>query len=334
MDSSHKLGVGTTMPEMIDFEEALNRTEDEDRALLIGNGFSAKYFSYSNLLDKSDLALGSPVRNLFDALRTVDFEVVVRALENAALVERIYENDAHATQIESDAQKVREALVAAVNATHPSHRQALNIEYKSSADFLAHFSTVFTLNYDLLLYWVNLENRKLRDGFGLGTQNGSFYGPFKEGAYCHIYNLHGGLHLFKTDTGEIEKAVDTGSGVIATITHAIANHSRFPVYVAEGTSIQKMQKIHSIAYLRYCYDTLRWNSAAMFVYGHSADENDAHIYRAIFGSRAKHLFFGVYKPDAEKLRALDGLLSKYQKTAGSSIGYTFFDSESAKVWQV
>ena len=112
----------------------------------------------------------------------------------------------------------------------------------------------------------------------------------------------------------------------------LARKRRLPLYVAEGTSLQKMRKINSVAYLRYCYDALRLNSAATFVYGHSADENDAHIYRAIFGSQAKHLYFGVYKLNEQKLKELDGLLSKYQKTAGSSLAYTFFDSESAKVW--
>ncbi|MEK7453678.1 MAG: DUF4917 family protein [Pseudomonadota bacterium] len=320
------------MPEVIDFEEAMIRTEGEDRALLIGNGFSAQYFSYSNLLDESGLANGTPMRNLFDALGTVDFEAVVRALEGATIVERAYGNNAHSDELEADAQKVREALVAAVNATHPAHRVELGAKYTSSAAFLERFSTVFSLNYDLLLYWVNLEKRLLSDGFGLGSQDGSFHGPFAEEAYCHLYNLHGGLHLFDDGTGEVMKAIDTGDGVIATITSTIANKGRFPIYVAEGTSVQKMRKINSIAYLRHCYDTLRRNAAAMFVYGHSADENDAHIYRAIFASEAKHVYFGVYKPEEDKLKILDGILAKYQKTAGSSAGYTFFDSESAKVW--
>ena len=193
---------------------------------------------------------------------------------------------------------------------------------------------MFTLNYDLLLYWVNLEKRLLSDGFGLGSQIGSFHGPFVKEAYCHLYNLHGGLHLFDDGTGEIMKAVDTGAGVIKDITNAIANQSKFPIaYVAEGTSAQKRKKINSVSYLRHCYDVLMNNSAVVFVYGHSADENDAHIYHAIFGSEAKHLYFGVYQPNGDKLRVLSGLLAKYQQTAGSSAGYTFFDSESAKVWE-
>ena len=208
----------------------------------------------------------------------------------------------------------------------------LSFDPDGSAAFLAHFSTVFTLNYDLLLYWVNLEKQLLRDGFGLGKTNGAFHGPFSEGAHCHVYSLHGGLHLFDNGSGEIMKAIDRGDGVIATITKTIASGRRFPVYVTEGSSSQKMRKINSVAYLRHCYDKLLENPAIMFVYGHSADENDAHIYNAIFRSGAEHLYFGIYQPDAAKLNALDGLLAKYQRTIGSSTKYTLSDSETAKVW--
>ena len=95
-----------------------------------------------------------------------------------------------------------------------------------------------------------------------------------------------------------------------------------------------MRKINSVAYLRHCYEKLRQSSATIFIYGHSADENDAHVYRAIFESERKHIYFGVYKPDAEKLETFDGLLAKYQKTFNSGTKYTFFDSESAQVWGV
>lgn len=320
------------MPGIVQFNEAIKATDGEDRALLIGNGFSAKYFSYQSLLEESGLDEGTPLRNLFTALKTADFEEVVRALEAAVVVEKAYGNETHATELDDHAQKVREALVQAINNTHPKHREDLGTQYTSSAIFLANFSTVFTLNYDLLLYWVNLEKRILKDGFGLGAANGNFIGPFSEGAYCHLFNLHGGLHLFDNGAGEIIKAVDMGSGVISTITSTIQNRHRFPIYVAEGTSAQKMRKINSVRYLRHCYEALYKNAAIIFVYGHSADDNDAHIYRAIFASKAKHVYFGVHKSTTAKIMELDGRLSKYQKTSGSQIGYTFFESESASVW--
>ncbi|RWO24450.1 DUF4917 family protein [Mesorhizobium sp.] len=318
------------MPEVITFDEAINATKGKDRTLLVGNGFSAKYFAYKTLLAASGIAEGSALRNVFDALQTVDFEKVVRAIENAAIVEAAYGHEERAADLRKDAQKVREALVQAVKATHPAHRE--DFDYGSSAAFLRHFNTVFSLNYDLLLYWTILEETKLRDGFGLGTQIGRFLGPFREDAHCAVYNLHGGLHLFADKDGEIIKALHTGEGVVATIADTIERKQRLPVYVAEGTSRQKIHKIESMTYLRHCYAKLRENAANVFIYGHSADENDEHVYRAIFESDVKHVFFGIYQPNPDKLKLLDGQLAKYQKVWGKDTKYEFYDSESAKVW--
>ena len=73
---------------MISSDDAIRLTGDKDRALLIGNGISIKYFRYKTLLEKADLKKGDPVRLLFTAFDTVDFESVIRALEEAPIVER------------------------------------------------------------------------------------------------------------------------------------------------------------------------------------------------------------------------------------------------------
>ncbi|MEO9298420.1 DUF4917 family protein [Devosia alba] len=318
---------------MISFSEAIEQTADEDRALLIGNGFSSKYTSYSTLLSKSGLEEGSDLRSLFDALETVDFEAVVHSLEQAAIVEMAYGNAVHSNELVTDAQKVREALVNAVRTTHPAHRDELAAYYESGASFLSNFKKVFTLNYDLLLYWVNLESRHLSDGFGKGTDADNFKGPFYEDAWCDIYNLHGGLHLFQDDRGDVIKALNGGDGVIATITKTIVERKRLPVYVAEGSSNAKMLKINSVGYLRHCYDELLSNTAShLFVYGHSADDNDAHIYRAIFSSGVKKVYFGVYKPTEEKIRVFRGQLARHKELGGRSIDFTFYDAASADLW--
>lgn len=322
------------MPEIISFQEAIKATEGEDRALLIGNGFSSQYFSYSNLLKAAELEEGSPVKALFNRLKTVDFEAVIHALERATLVERAYGNHEHADQLERDAQTVREALVKAVKAAHPTHRDELVFQYESAAHFLKHFAKVFTLNYDLLLYWVNLEKGSLYDGFGLGDDidDGRFRGPFSEDAYCHIFNLHGGLHLFQNEVGKVVKALNTGDGVIGNIAHEITKNQRLPLYVAEGTSNSKLKKINSVEYLRHCYRTLKETTEVIFVFGHSAAPSDAHIYRAIFGSKAKHVYFGVFQPDEDKVRTIDAELSRHKKLGGDKVSYTFFASETAQVW--
>lgn len=111
------------MPDVMSFEDAIAATDEADRSLLIGNGFSAGHFAYSNLLDHSGLEVGTPVRTLFDSLATVDFELVIRALEEAAVVEAAYGNNAHSDELTIDADSVRQALVNAVRETHPEHRR-------------------------------------------------------------------------------------------------------------------------------------------------------------------------------------------------------------------
>lgn len=84
------------------------------------------------------------------------------------------------------------------------------------------------------------------------------------------------MHLFQNEIGEVYKALNHGEGVIANITHEIANNGRLPLYVAEGTSKSNLRKINSVEYLRHFYRTLHETTAAVFVFGHSADPNDAH----------------------------------------------------------
>lgn len=320
------------MPEVISFDEAIARTNGKDRALLIGNGFSIEHFSYRTLLENAGFGHGDPLGALFQALDTVDFESVMRALEDAAVVEGAYSNNAQATTFRNEADRLREGLVNAVRATHPAHREGIADRIPSCVQFLKNFSAVFSLNYDLLLYWVQLDMaRDFKDGFGLGEEHAGFRGPFKEAAYCNIYNVHGGLHLFRTAEGDVEKRLMGASGVIDAIARTITQAKRLPVYVAEGTSSKKMAKISSIPYLRHCYDQLGSRKGMFFVYGHSGDQNDTHIYRALFKSSIDHLYFCIHTPTAN-VAAIDGELARYKRLFGSLVDYTFVDSVSAQVW--
>lgn len=65
---------------MITFQEAIVQAGAGSKSLLLGNGFSINYFSYSTLLDQAGLEASSPLRVLFSELNTVDFERVMRSL--------------------------------------------------------------------------------------------------------------------------------------------------------------------------------------------------------------------------------------------------------------
>jgi Domain of unknown function (DUF4917) len=320
------------MAKLISFDDALKAAGGKNCSLLLGNGFSSRYFSYRSLLDKADLRVDDPVRVLFDRLKTVDFERVVKALEGAAEVEFAYGNGAHAKQLVADAGRVREALVHAIRGTHPAHREEIEDVILSCVAFLTPFDEIFTLNYDLLLNWVGLSDEaRLTDGFGLGDKRNGFQGPFKTEAYCKVYNVHGGLHLFRNGS-DVEKRIAGTSGVIDAIAQTITEQKRFPIYVAEGTSPAKLARIKANDYLSHCYARLGMSMGSFFIFGHSADPNDAHIYEALFRSEIKHLYFCIYQPTDEKFKAVSGELARYKERAGSTIDYTFVDSESACVW--
>ena len=328
------------MVQIVSFEEALKRTEGQKRSLLLGNGFSATHFSYANLLEQSGIAADDPIRGVFGALDTFDFERVMNALEASAVVSAAY-SDAKAEEIYiADAERLREGLIHAIRETHPGHRDDIEGAIPSCCRFLKSFDTIFTLNYDLLLYWVQLAmTNRFRDGFGLGKEENGFRGPFLEHAYCEIYNLHGGLHLFQDERGDIEKRVHQGSGVIDAISETVLKEGRLPVYVAEGTSMAKVRRINSVSYLAHCYSKLQNSTGNIFVYGHSADENDSHIYSALFRTakaastfgKVAHLYFCVYQPSGT-LDEVHGRLAKYKASVGSDLEFTFVDAESAQVW--
>ena len=322
------------MPSIVSFDEAINGTESQDRALLIGNGFSSKFFSYRTLLDSLSIDPAEPVIELFKKLDTFDFETVIRSLTDAAVVAETYGDSGSATQFLGDADSLRTELVHAIRANHPTNRADIEPTIPSCIEFLNNFSKFFSLNYDLLLYWVLLENPKtfLGDGFGLGTVNDGMRGPFREGAYCNTYYLHGGLHLFQDQQGYIHKHLKNSSGIIDAIANTIEIKKILPTYVAEGTSVQKIAKINSVEYLRFCYKNLGQLEGNLFIFGHSAADNDAHIYNKIFMSNIDHIYFGTYRPSPEDIAKFDSQLARYQKLAKSKIGYTFFDAESAKVW--
>jgi Domain of unknown function (DUF4917) len=320
------------MPDVISFEEAAQATEGDNRQLLIGNGFSIQHFSYKTLLEKAGLDPDGPLRALFPTLDTVDFEIVIRALEDAARVEKTYKKLKRADLLQKDADKLRRALVHAIRRVHPANRTDIEDVIPACADFLKKFNVTFALNYDLLLYWVILEDINFfADGFGLGQEQNGFRGPFQIDAHCNIYNLHGGLHLFRTARDEVEKRLMGSTGVIDAIAETITRDKRLPVYVAEGTSIGKLSHIYSLPYLRHCYEMLCASSGPFFVYGHSASQNDEHIYDALFRSDISHLYFCIHQPTAD-IQAVAGELARYKERNGSDIEFTFVDSETAPVW--
>src|SRR4051794_15768733 len=89
-------------PELLPFAEAIRdqRKHGGQPAILIGNGFSIDWnrtvFDYLSLFDEADLKnLSLGKAELFDALRTRNFEAVVEYLNVAATLATLYRPTDH-----------------------------------------------------------------------------------------------------------------------------------------------------------------------------------------------------------------------------------------------
>lgn len=323
------------MSQNITFEEALKQTEGKEKNLLLGNGFSIAQtegeFSYKNLLGKSGLDPSDSARLIFEALDTVDFELVIEALEHAAKVSDVYGFLDKRSLFESDASRVRNSLVGAIEAVHPSMQHEIpEVEIESCGKFISEFSQIFTLNYDLLLYWVflNMKPVSYSDGFGLGEKENGFR-TFSDKAHCSVFYLHGGLHLFQTDTGDTLKKISSGDKILLDIKAEIRK-GNLPLFVAEGSSKKKLAKIKSTPYLRHGLDTLRDQKAPIFIFGHSADLNDEHIYDAIFSGGSESVYFCVFGDESD-IFDIKNRLGKFSKpNILKKIHY--IDANSMNIW--
>jgi hypothetical protein len=95
------------------------------------------------------------LREVFARFDTFDFEKVMHALQSAKQVCETYGvNRGIIEQIQDDQEQLKDSLIEVI-ANTPPHRPGLIADdrFTSTRRFLTCFSNIFSLNYDLLLYW-------------------------------------------------------------------------------------------------------------------------------------------------------------------------------------
>jgi hypothetical protein len=209
--------------EVLAFAEAIEDSKRRSgaRSLLLGNGFSIdwnyKIFRYDSLYDDATFdGLSVDKAALFDELDTRDFEKVIEHLKSAADLADLYntlDDDLWET-FRADAQVVRHGLADVIARRHPNRAQEIkDVEAKHARAFLSNFRWIYTVNYDLLLYWV--VNRTaasahivpMEDGFEWPTADGPQELIWKRSLMGtqRIFYLHGALHLFRERDKKLHK---------------------------------------------------------------------------------------------------------------------------------
>jgi len=151
--------------------------------------------------------------------------------------------------------------------------------------------------------------------------------------------LHGALHLFDSGKDLLKYTwVRKGVPLIEQARSALASN-KFPLFVAEGTSAQKKDKIRHNAYLYQGLKQLTSNVVqgkhCWFIFGHSLAANDDHILTRIGRGRFKKLYVGLYGDPQETWNA--EIVSRSRWLAGLRhdkwpLDVAFYQAETAQVW--
>ncbi|WP_374306493.1 DUF4917 family protein [Dongia sp.] len=355
---------------LLSFDKALAAANEYGkRHLLLGNGFSIAckpdIFAYGSLFQEAKKSMSSELAAIFEAMKTQDFEEVIRALQHAAAIVGVYRPKFVTTKkmLLEDAEKLKTDLIQAVAGRHPARPNDISDErYAACRRFLSHFvgegvgGKIYTMNYDLLLYWALMHEEDdafaridLTHDDGFRKDQDDFDAPYVEwqgeGAAHgqNIHYLHGALHLF--DAGhQLQKYtwVNTGKALVDQANEALKKNL-FPVFVAEGNSNSKLTKIQHSAYLHHNFKSFAGicrpksrDGTALFVYGHSFAKNDAHVLNMIGYGKITHLFVSLYgDPNDNANKAIRSNVEKiatFRPQTYPVLKVDFFDAASAKVW--
>lgn len=163
----------------------------------------------------------------------------------------------------------------------PEAPHAINTDqHQACHKFLINFESIYTINYDLLLYWVYVNHEKIlfKDGFiNSLTDSQELVWYQKNERFINLYYLHGALHLYQ-DGNDIKKHSSKYNKI--TLKNQIENklqQNKPPLFVSGGTALSKEKTIRNNPYLHSAFNSFKQCDQALFIYGFGFNDNDGHI---------------------------------------------------------
>ena len=169
------------------------------------------------------------------------------------------------------------------------------------------------------------------------------YVSWQEAQSSTVHYLHGALHLFDNSTEIIKYTWSKTDKAIVDQIRAALDEDKYPLFVAEGSSESKVERILHNAYLHKALRSFKSCCSpannAIVIFGHSLAANDQHILQYISAGGAANLLIGLYGDPASetnkaKIAKADELVALRIKLRGGRfpLKVTFYKTETAKVW--
>ena len=144
---------------------------NKENSILLGNGFSIGYhehFNYESLYEK----LAEEEKDIFNRLNTKNFEDVLKYLYEIYSNENLIRLDIckkeNIERLKEKNKKIRELFTEIIKKVHPVHFSILDIDEKIIEKIikeLSNYEKIFTTNYDLILYWLIMNDNEFIDLF-------------------------------------------------------------------------------------------------------------------------------------------------------------------------
>ncbi|VXC97716.1 conserved hypothetical protein [Pseudomonas sp. 8Z] len=331
---------------MTDFNKELKECDGE-KSIILGNGFGISYdiaagednFNWSTLLDLCDIEEGSRIHSLLSECY-YDFELAHQKINNAIEVIKLYEPESTlAQELEKQIQLLREQLVIAVSNSHPSalttncnppEAEKRKKRIEKCRGFLSNFQNVFSLNYDLLLYWVRcFENIYLGgDSFDKLDEELVFV-PDED---ANFFFPHGALFLYRDGVGATKSRSSKDNPILARLENNIRN-GIFPMCISEGTGAQKLEAIKNNYYLHFSYNRIKECKGSIFTFGCSfLDSKDDHIIQAMLLSPAEKIIVGEFNPSKKNYHRLELAFEHCQAQLKTKKEIIISDTNGVEVW--
>lgn len=330
------------MHHIYDWQEISDLYRD---CLLIGNGASIavhKKFSYHSLLEeaKKENLITANCTKLFEHFETSDFELILRFIWQAYNVNislDIEDRTTRRTYLE-----VRSALIESVRSIHPTH-ETVQPHLRTIAAFSKRFKTIFSMNYDLILYWATLWSNAsdvhghfFKDCFDTKEFRNDwqeFRNPIRDQREVSlVFYPHGNLYLSKDILENEIKISSQGKYLLEEILAHWESGLRTPLFVSEGDTKQKTNSIRGSNYLNTVYrEALKEKKESLVIYGWGVWETDSHILDALRHSHLKRIALSTSR-DIQGQAYINRVTAIIREKIPTVESIHFYDRSSSGCW--
>lgn len=335
----------------------------ERPSLLIGNGFSINIwsnFKYKSLLEKaiSESLLISKTQSLFTSLETEDFEGLLRILAASKPVfAALQQNKQLLEQCEIN---IRESLIEAVQRVHVPWSEIPKSTYQTIATELTKYKSIYSTNYDLIVYWSIMTERHSRISnspykplldklyhklFGqnslhqIGLSSVSkYHDDFADYFWNNPFNIFSVLNTKKEyknrslihylhgglhlyiDNDTVQTFKRINDGKNI-LDKFKRNPNETPLFISEGTSKDKLRSIRRSDYLSYVFSCFENDKKPLVILGHKLSDNDQHIANAINTDWNRHVAISVLNSGN-----IDEKIKRFKRVLQGMNNLHFFDA--------